>query len=132
MAYKKKRTPMEIVYIIIALLVGIIFVLSLVGDDIKITYQIPANAVVYSDPGPKIYYAPPYIDNDRYPPDLNVSGLKAQPVSAAQALGYTPDPVCVQQGYFREQDTLNHVILWKMGLAGAKPSRWNADGSWNF
>lgn len=132
MTYKKKRTPMEFVYITIALLVGLIFVLSLVGDDIKITYEIPDNAVVYCDSSSKIYYAPPYIDNNRYPSNLDVSSLKAQPVSAARIQGYTADPVCTEQNYFREQDTLNHVILWKLGLAGIKPSRWNADGSWNF
>jgi len=132
MADQKKFTPMEILYIVIAFLVGIVFVLSMVGDDIKITAHVPPNAIVYVDSPSKIYYAPPYIDNNRYPVTLDVTQLKAETVSASQALNHTPDTVCVEQGYFQEQDTLNHTILWKLGWADPKPSRWNPDGSWNW
>jgi hypothetical protein len=132
MSYQKKFTPMEVIYIIVALLVGIVFLLSMIGDDIKITSQVPANAIVYADANNKIYYAPPYIDNNRYPSTLDITVLKAETVSAGQALNQTPDRVCVEQGYFQEQDTLNHTILWKLGWAAPKPSRWNPDGSWNW
>lgn len=132
MTYKKKRTPMEAVYIAIALLVGIVFVLSMVGQNIKITTHVPANAIVYADLNSKIYYAPPYIDNNRYPSTLNIKVLKAETVSAGQALSHNPDSICVEQGYFQEQDTLNHTLLWKLGLAAPRPSRWNPDGSWNW
>ena len=132
MTYQKKFTPMEVLYIMIAMLVGMVFLLSMVGDDIKITYHVPDQAIVYADLDSKLYYAPPYIDNNRYPSDLDVSRLKAMKVSETQALNLTPERACVDKGYFQEQDTLNHVILWKLGWADPKPSRWNPDGSWNF
>ena len=132
LTYKKERTPIETLYIALALLVGIIFVLSMVGQNIKITTHVPANAVVYADLKLNIYYAPPYIDNNRYPSTLDIKGLKAETVSAAQALNHSPDRICVEQGYFQEQDTLNHTLLWKLGLAAPRPSRWNPDGSWNW
>jgi hypothetical protein len=132
MGFNRKRTPMERFYYSVALLVGIIFLFSLLGNSIDIPLNVPANAVVYADFQNNTYYAPPYIDNNRYPSTLDVNTLKAETVTEANQRNHKADSVCVEQGYFKEYDTLTHIVMVKLGLAKPKPSRWNPDGSWNW
>jgi len=132
MSYKRKRTPIERFYYTVALMVGIAVLFSLLGNSIDITKNVPANAVVYADFQNNIYYAPPYIDNNRYPSTLDVKSLKAETVTESLQRNHKADSVCVEEGYFKEYDTLTNIILVKFGLAKPKPSRWNSDGSWNW
>jgi len=132
MSFKRERTPVERFYYTVALIVGIISLLSLVGNSISITLKPAPNTIVYADQQEKIYYAPPYIDNHRYPETLDVKNIKAETLAEAREKGHKADNISVEQGYFKEQDTLTHLIAVKLGLSKPKPSRWNSDGSWNF
>jgi len=132
MTFRKERSPMERFWYMMALVVGIFALMGLIGTTVDITYHAPDNAVVYFDPVHNTYYAPPYIDNHRYPPGLDLKALTARTVAEAERQGIQPDPVCVEQGYFKEYDTVTHIIKVQLGLAIPKQSRWNPDGSWNF
>ncbi|MEA4924686.1 MAG: hypothetical protein VB084_05175 [Syntrophomonadaceae bacterium] len=132
MSFQRERTPIERFYYTLALIVGILFLFSLIGNSIDITLKVPANGVVYGDFQNNIYYAPPYIDNNRYPSTLDVKSLKAETVAEAQQRNHKPDPVCVEQDYFKEYNSLTNIIGVRLGLAKPKPSRWNPDGSWNW
>jgi len=132
MSLEIKRTPMERVYSLIAIIIGIIFLFSLLGQTIKITKDIPPNTIVYVDQGNSVYYAPPYILGKKYPNTLDVNILKAKTVSECKQNNYKADSACIDLGYFQEQDTLTNTVLVKLGLAKPKPSRWNPDGSWNW
>lgn len=132
MSFQRQRTPMERFYYTVALVVGILFLLSLLGNSIDIPQKAPANAIVYADFQNNVYYAPPYIDNNRYPSTLEVSNLQAETVAESRQRDHKADSVCVEQGYFKEYDTLTHIIMVKLGLTNPKPSRWNPDGSWNW
>jgi hypothetical protein len=115
---------MERVYSLIAIIIGIIFLISLLGQSIKITHNIPPTAIVYVDEGTHIYYAPPYILGKKYPSTLDVNNIKGKTVSESEQNNFKADPTCVELGYFKEQDTLTHTILVKLGLS--KPNQ--ADG----
>ncbi|HRY13452.1 MAG TPA: hypothetical protein P5309_07750 [Syntrophomonadaceae bacterium] len=132
MTFQRERSPMERFWYTVAMVVGIFTLMGIIGTTVDITYHVPENAVVYADQANGIYYAPPYIDNNRYPGSLDVSSLKAMSVAECRQLNIKPDPVCVEQGYFKEYDTVTHIVKAKAGLAEPKQSRWNSDGSWNF
>jgi len=132
MSFKRERTPIERFYYTVALVVGIVFLFSLLGNSIDITLNVPANGVVYADFQNNIYYAPPYIDNNRYPSTLDAKSLKAETIAESKQRNHKADSVCVEQGYFKEYDTLTNIVMVKFGLAKPKPSRWNPDGSWNW
>lgn len=122
----------ERVYSVLAILIGVLILLGLVGQFIIIADKAPPQAVVYVDQGTGIYYAPPYILGKKYPPGLDESKLKALTISEAEQKSYQADPACVEQGYFKQKSTLNDKLRIKVGLAEAPPSRWNPDGSWNW
>ena len=123
---------MERFYTLIAIAVGIVFLLGLLGQEIMIGKDIPPNIIVYVDETTKTYYAPPYIDGKKYPDNLSVSNLKSQTYSQAQNNKYKADSNSVELGYFDEKTTLNNTILVKLGWVEPNPSRWNPDGSWNW
>lgn len=122
----------ERVYSVLAILIGVLILLGLVGQFIIIADQAPPQAVVYVDQSTGVYYAPPYILGKKYPPGLDESNLKAMTISEAGQKSYQADPVCADQGYFKQKNTLNDKLRIKVGLADAPPSRWNPDGSWNW
>ncbi len=123
---------MERLYFAIALVVGFIFIFSLLGRSINITATVPDYAIVYVDEQNQVYYAPPYILGNKYPPALDPEILTAYTVADSNTSNFQPDQECIELGYFKEQDTLTHLIMVKFGLAEPKQSRWNPDGSWNF
>ncbi len=129
---KKNVKFMERFYSIIAILVGIVFLLGLLGQEIKIGKDMPPNIIVYVDETTKTYYAPPYIDGKKYPDNLNLSNIKAQTLAEAKNNNYKPDSMSDELGYFDEKTTLNNTILVKLGWVEPNPSRWNPDGSWNW
>ena len=132
MSAEIKRKPIEKVYAAIAMIVGIIFLFSLLGQSIAITTKVPLYGIVYVDQNTNIYYAPPYILSKKYPSTLDISNIKAYTVAETITNKFKPDSQCIELGYFQEQDTLTHTVLVKMGLSQPKPSRWNPDGSWNW
>lgn len=127
-----KRTPIERLYSLLAILIGAILLYTLLGQFIMINTKMPPQTIVYVDERTQIYYAPPYILGNKYPPSLDVSNLKGITAAEAEKNNYKPDSKCVEMGYFREQVTLNDKTRIKLGLIEPAPSRWNADGSWNW
>ncbi|MDD4801569.1 MAG: hypothetical protein PHF24_01320 [Syntrophomonas sp.] len=119
-------------YSIIALIVGVIFIIGLVGQEIMLSKDMPANMIVYVDESRSIYYAPPYIDGKKYPDNLKINAIKALTAAEAQNKKFMADNDCIELGYFEEKTTLTHNILVKLGLTDPNPSRWNPDGSWNW
>ncbi|NLK51114.1 MAG: hypothetical protein GX295_01525 [Syntrophomonadaceae bacterium] len=127
-----KGGPIEKIYAIIAVIIGISVLVALFGQLIMIKTPIPPETIVYVDEESHIYYAPPYILGEKYPSDLDVRNLKAMTVNEAKKSNYKADDECVEMGYFREQYTLKDRILIFIGLIQPGPSRWNPDGSWNW
>jgi hypothetical protein len=123
---------MERFYSLIAIIVGIAFLIGLLGQEIMIGKDIPPNIIMYVDETTNIYYAPPYIDGKKYPSTLNVNNLKAKTLSEVQENNYKADSECTELGYFDEKTTLSYNILVRIGWVKPNPSRWNADGSWNW
>ena len=119
-------------YSLIAIIVGIAFLIGLLGQFIMIGKNAPPNIIVYVDKTTYIYYAPPYIEGKKYPSNLEVNSLKAEAISESKKKNYTADSKCVELGYFKEKTTLTNTILVKMGWVKPNPSRWNPDGSWNW
>jgi hypothetical protein len=127
-----KGGPMEKLYAIIAIIIGLSVLIALFGQLIMIKKPIPPATIVYVNEGTNIYYAPPYILGNKYPSDLDVSNLKAMTIAEAESNNYQADNKCEEMGYFREQYSLKDTILIKIGLIELPPSRWNPDGSWNW
>jgi|GEM_PF-538752 len=127
-----KSGPVERLYMIVALAIGTLVLLGLFGHLIIVGKDPSPNVVVYVDQKTHIYYAPPYILGKKYPPDLDVSGLKGETIEEASKNQDKPDTTCVDMGYFKEKYTLTDAILVKIGAVKPSPSRWNADGSWNW
>lgn len=123
---------MERFYSLIAIIVGIVFLIGLLGQEIMIGKNMPPNVIVYVDETTNIYYAPPYIDGKKYPSNLSLNSLKAKTLSEVQKNNYEADSKCMELRYFAEKTTLTNTILVKTGLVKPNPSRWNPDGSWNW
>lgn len=123
---------MERLYSTIAVTIGILVIFGLFGSLIKINTPMPPEATVYVDDATHIYYAPPYILGKKHPSSLDVSGLHGVTAEQAEQANYKPDETCVEMNYFRERTTLSQTVMLKLGLLEPKPSRWNADGSWNW
>jgi hypothetical protein len=128
----KSGNFMERFYTLIAITVGIVFLIGLIGQQIMIGKNMPPNIIMYVDETSNIYYAPPYIDGKKYPSDLNVNSLKAKTLAEIQKSDFEVDSNCSELGYFDEKTTLTHNILVKLGWVEPNPSRWNPDGSWNW
>jgi len=127
-----KGGPMEKIYSIIAIVVGISVLVAVFGQWIIIKDPVPPGTIVYVDKKTNVYFAPPYILGNKYPSTMDVSNLQAMTVADAQMNNYQADDKCVEMGYFREPYTLKDRILIKIGLVQPNPSRWNLDGSWNW
>lgn len=127
-----KLGPLETLYAAIAILVGLVVLITLFGQLIMIKKTIPPETIVYVEENTGIYYAPPYILGNKYPPELDISNIKAMKVADAEKSNFKPDETCVKMGYFKEENNLKDVLLIKIGIIEPAPSRWNADGSWNW
>ncbi|PKM77833.1 MAG: hypothetical protein CVU90_05125 [Firmicutes bacterium HGW-Firmicutes-15] len=123
---------MERFYTVIAIIVGIIFLIGLLGQEIMIGKNMPPNIILYVDETTNTYYAPPYIDGKKYPSNLSLNSLKRKTFSEVKINKYKADSNCVELGYFDEKTTLTNNILVRLGWVKPNPSRWNPDGSWNW
>src|SRR5665647_2416120 len=94
---------MERFYSLIAIIVGIAFLIGLLGQEIMIGKNMPPNIIMYVDETANIYYAPPYIEGKKYPSNLNINSLKAKTLSEVQKNNYKADSNCVELGYFKEK-----------------------------
>ena len=117
---------------IIAMLIGLILFVALIGSNYTVPLTAPDYAFVYVDAEKKIYYAPSYIDIAK-PPDVDVKKLQRMTLQEARNKGLTADETSEEKGYFRQEyRPLSTYLLEKMGLAKPLPVRWNKDGAWNW
>ena len=117
---------------ITAIFIGLILFVILMGSNYVIPLTAPDNAIVYTDAGKKIYYAPPYIDIAK-PPTVDAKKLGNMTLKEAKSQNYSPDEASVEKGYFRQEyRPLSTYLLEKMGLLKPLPIRWNSDGAWSW
>lgn len=129
---EKKYGKSQKLYSTIVIAIAVVMIFTIVGQFIKVSHNMPPEAIVYVDDKTHIYYAPPYILGKKYPSNLDVRGLHGITAVQAEKENFKADPTCVEMNYFRELTTLSQTVMVKLGLLEPKPSRWNADGSWNW
>ena len=95
------------------------------GFGIARSIDAPPGALVQVDAASKTYFAPPCRQIS--------SGLGLTTLENARKLGFAPDARCLEIGGFVQPDrSLSGHLLEKLGLLAPLPSRWNANGSWNW
>jgi len=111
-----------------SLLSGIILALAVIGFGIGTSVPMPPNATVIVDENEKVYFAPPFFEDNGLIIPLDYKRDIARNVRER----YKPDKTCRDQGYF-VQDT--GPLLWKylkeLGIIRSR-KRWNEDSSWNW
>ncbi len=103
----------------------ILVIIVLVGLYVQIGgTDIPSNALVYLDHQSKTYFGPSCV--------RDAQKLAQSTIAEARERSYEPDAECRDQGSFAPTSySLLHFTLIKAGFLDPKPSKWNADGSWN-
>lgn len=127
-----KGKPVDRLYGVIAIVIGIVVLLGLLGQKVIIAKDAPPYVIVYVNQNTGIYYAPPYIDGKKYPADLDISNIKAETLMESRQKNYKLDQACDEIGYFKTKNTLTDTIFVGIGVMRPSPSRWNPDGSWNW
>lgn len=98
-----------------------------VGFGIGSSEIMPQNAELYLNHSLRQYIPPPCVAlKDR-------AHLSLTTVAEARSLGYQPEPKCRDEGGFTQDGrSLSGRLLEWLGVFGARPARWNSDGSWNW
>jgi hypothetical protein len=95
------------------------------GFGIAPTIDAPPSALVHVDTASRTYLAPPCRQIS--------SALGVTSLDNARKLGFSPDARCLELGGFVQRErSLSGQLLEKFGLLPPLPSRWNANGSWNW
>lgn len=104
-------------------LIAVVFVVGLgIVPAVKTT---PDHATVFVDPAKRVYLCPNCA--------TNMDGLEIVTIGEIRKKGYTPDPVCRDDGDFTQEGrSLTGYVLEKIGLLEPQQDRWNLDGSWNW
>jgi hypothetical protein len=98
----------------------------LAGFFIVPTRTMPDHAIVLLDDQERTYLSPSCAKNDR---------VQFRPARAVEArkLNYQPDKKCQDSGGFnQDRRSITGNFLVRLGLLPPLPSRWNADGTWNW
>jgi hypothetical protein len=98
----------------------------LAGFFIVPTRTMPDNAVVLLDDQNQTYLSPGCAKQEK---------KEYRPATAAEArkLNYAPDKKCVDaKGFSQESRSLTGNLMARLGMLAPLPSRWNADGTWNW
>lgn len=126
--------------------------LAFLGFGVSSDRSMPRNARVYIDPERNVYLAPPCLEltdaqrtrfadlarsarsyRDSMSALVRVTGLFPAVAAEVHDLQLRPEPRCRESGaFFEEGRSLTGAVLERLGMLGPKPSRWNADGSWNW
>ena len=95
------------------------------GFGIATSIDAPPGALVQVDAASRTYFAPSCRQIS--------SALGIATLDNARKLGFSPDARCVELGGFVQRSrSLSGQLLEKLGLLAPLPSRWNANGSWNW
>jgi hypothetical protein len=119
---------------ILAILVGLIISTIIFGSIYNVKLTAPDNAVVYLDNSARIYYAPPYVENNPQGKQaVKPETLTASTLSQAKALGFVADKGSADNGYFKQNyRSFTSYLLEKMNFTKPLPIRWTEEGSWNW
>jgi hypothetical protein len=103
-----------------------LFFTFLAGFCLTPTRTMPDNAVVLLDDQSRTYVSPGCANQEK-------KDYRPSRAAEAQKLHYEPDKTCQDSGGFRqEQRSMSGNFLVRIGLLPPLPSRWNADGTWNW
>ncbi len=113
------------VYRIVLIIITVAIALFSLGMTVEMSKTMPNSATVYLDGEAKTYFAPPCVGRD--------TALRGVTASEAHFMGYEPNPDCENKGWFTQKGrSLSGDLLQRLGVLAPLPSRWNADGSWNY
>jgi hypothetical protein len=97
------------------------------GFGIGSSKTTPEYALVFIDSSQSTYTSPACLTQERQ---------KLYPlftIGQARKLKLNPDPQCVEQGGFVQEDrSLSGAVLERLGILKPKQTRWNLDGTWNW
>jgi hypothetical protein len=98
----------------------------LAGFFIVPTRDLPDSAVVLLDDQNRTYLSPGCAQPEP-------KGYRVARAAEARQLKYEPDKKCREAGGFRQESrSITGNLLARFGLLPPQPSRWNADGTWNW
>jgi hypothetical protein len=98
----------------------------LAGFFIVPTRDMPDNAVVLLDDQTRTYLSPACAQQDK-------REYRRATAAEARKLNYKPDKKCQAAGGFsQDQRSLSGNFMARLGMLAPLPSRWNADGTWNW
>lgn len=104
---------------------GLLLAIFLLGQMFSASYTMPDNAIVFLNDQARTYIAPPCVTEHE--------NLRVATAAEAHKLKYNPDRECRDEGGFiQEGRTGVFLLLEAIGLLEPLPSRWNADGTWNW
>jgi hypothetical protein len=112
---------------LVSFTLGIVVFLVYLGFGIGSSKTAPEYALVFIDSSQSTYIAPACLAQEKWKlyPHLTIE--------QAHKLKLNPDPQCVEQGGFVQEDrSLTGVMLEKLGILKPKRTRWNLDGTWNW
>jgi hypothetical protein len=96
------------------------------GFGIAITQTMPDHAIVLLDDKNHTYLSPMYAEAKK-------SQFRVATAAEAHKLKYQPDNKCRNEdGFIQEDRSLSGYLLVRLGILPPLPSRWNADGTWNW
>ncbi len=98
----------------------------LAGFCLTPTRPMPDNAIVLLDEQNHTYVSPGCANKEK-------QDYRQSRAAEARKLNYAPDKKCQDAGGFsQEQRSISGNYLVRLGLLPPLPSRWNADGTWNW
>lgn len=96
------------------------------GFYIVPTRSMPDNVVVLLDDRNKTFFSPKCAPGEK-------KDLRPATAAEARRLQYEPDKACGGAAGFRQDArSVSGRLLERLGMLPPLPSRWNADGSWNW
>jgi len=98
----------------------------LAGFFIMPTRSMPDNAVVLLDDQSHTYVSPLCDQQEG-------KVYRAARAAEARQLNFEPDKKCLDAGGFSQENrSITANLLVRLGMLPPLPSRWNADGTWNW
>lgn len=121
----------------ITLIIGIPFILLIIGFGIETTNTCPDHALVLVDEKSKEYYAPPcliesgYDSVDEIEEFAQIVDMVVMTKGEAKKNKYSSNRDCADEnGFIEEGRSLSGSLLEKIGILPKQNSRWNDDGTW--
>ena len=106
-------------------LIMLIFTL-MAGFCLVTTRTMPDNAIVLLDEQTHTYVSPGCANQEK-------KDYRRARAAEARKLNYAPDKKCQDAGGFSQDNrSITGNYLVRLGLLPPLPSRWNADGTWNW